>query len=310
MAPPHTTRAPPEDDLDDLFNFTSNNNNATTSSPPANTTARRRLAGDDPLATGLGIDSEIKVRKARAPIAKLDEERLLSQNGIPKLRRIAKQRLKFKGKGHEFSDISRLLNTYQLWLDELFPKANLADGVAIIEKLGHKKRLQTMRRAWIDEDRPKVIDLEAEDEVAPEQAHEEDVELQIAEEGGEQIGQPQLRSSSPIMMELNDEGLYDEPEAPQNASDEHEHEPDEDELDALMAEDAASSHIRPQAADAILQDKPAENDDDDDEDMDALDALLAEDAAKAPQAPIQPSKVVEQDDFGDDEEAMAAMEAW
>ena len=26
---------------------------------------------------------------------------LLSQNGIPKLRRVAKDRLKFKGKGHE-----------------------------------------------------------------------------------------------------------------------------------------------------------------------------------------------------------------
>lgn len=27
--------------------------------------------------------------------------RLLSQNGIPKLRRVAKSKLKFKGKGHE-----------------------------------------------------------------------------------------------------------------------------------------------------------------------------------------------------------------
>lgn len=52
-------------------------------------------------ADALGIDEEIKVRKARAPTAKLDEERLLSAKGIPKLRKITKTRLKFKGKGHE-----------------------------------------------------------------------------------------------------------------------------------------------------------------------------------------------------------------
>lgn len=49
----------------------------------------------------LGIDEQIKVRKPRAPTAKLDEERLLSEKGIPRLRRITKERLRLKGKGHE-----------------------------------------------------------------------------------------------------------------------------------------------------------------------------------------------------------------
>ncbi len=39
---------------------------------------------------------------------------------------------------------------YQLWLDDLFPKARFADGLEIIEKLGHSRRLQVMRREWID----------------------------------------------------------------------------------------------------------------------------------------------------------------
>lgn len=51
----------------------------------------------------------------------------------------------------QFSDVARLLNFYQLWLDDLFPRAKFADGLAIIEKLGHSKRIQTMRREWIDE---------------------------------------------------------------------------------------------------------------------------------------------------------------
>lgn len=49
----------------------------------------------------LGIDEELDVaKKARAPRVKLDEARLLSDKGIPKLRKTA-PRLKLKGKGHE-----------------------------------------------------------------------------------------------------------------------------------------------------------------------------------------------------------------
>ncbi|XHF99050.1 hypothetical protein AWENTII_002568 [Aspergillus wentii] len=56
----------------------------------------------------------------------------------------------------QFSDAARLLNFYQLWLDDLFPRAKFADGLAMIEKLGHSKRLQTMRREWIEEEKPKT----------------------------------------------------------------------------------------------------------------------------------------------------------
>lgn len=107
------------DDLDDLFG---NDNELDhifrdlspprAAPPPASTL---NLSRD----SGLGIDEEVEVeRKARAPRVKLDETRslplllfhifktnktyrLLSQAGIPKLRRIAGSKLKFKGKGHE-----------------------------------------------------------------------------------------------------------------------------------------------------------------------------------------------------------------
>ncbi|KGM92628.1 uncharacterized protein PADG_11078 [Paracoccidioides brasiliensis Pb18] len=49
----------------------------------------------------------------------------------------------------------RLLNFYQLWLDNLYPRAKFADGLAIIEKLGHSKRIQIMRKEWINEGKPK-----------------------------------------------------------------------------------------------------------------------------------------------------------
>ena len=44
---------------------------------------------------------------------------------------------------------------YQLWLDDLYPRAKFADGLAMIEKLGHTKRMQTMRREWINEGKPR-----------------------------------------------------------------------------------------------------------------------------------------------------------
>lgn len=50
--------------------------------------------------------------------------------------------------------MARLLNVYQLWLDDLYPRAKFADGLAIIERLGHTKRMQTMRREWINEGKP------------------------------------------------------------------------------------------------------------------------------------------------------------
>lgn len=51
--------------------------------------------------------------------------------------------------------MARLLNLYQLWLDDLYPRAKFVDGLAIIEKLGHTKRMQTMRKEWINEGRPR-----------------------------------------------------------------------------------------------------------------------------------------------------------
>ncbi|KAI9373992.1 replication fork protection component Swi3-domain-containing protein [Aspergillus egyptiacus] len=146
--------------VDDLFDYDVGldgilqeiNTNSTSSNGP------KQSAPLDNSGVVLGLDEEVKVTKKRQPVAKLDENRLLSQSGIPKLRRSVKKNLRFKGKGHEFSDLARLLNFYQLWLDDLFPKAKFADGLAMIEKLGHSKRLQTMRRAWIDEEKPKTED--------------------------------------------------------------------------------------------------------------------------------------------------------
>ncbi|KAJ5295172.1 hypothetical protein PENANT_c035G03075 [Penicillium antarcticum] len=145
----------PANDLNDLFDYDVGLDEIVPANNHANNT-KIATAGDSAL--GLGLDEEVKVTKQRQPVAKLDESRLLSQAGIPKLRQSARRKLKFKGKGHEFSDAARLLNFYQLWLDDLYPRAKFVDGLAMIEKLGHSKRIQVMRREWIDEEKPRPFD--------------------------------------------------------------------------------------------------------------------------------------------------------
>ncbi|KAJ5683177.1 hypothetical protein N7462_006342 [Penicillium macrosclerotiorum] len=148
------TRSP--DNVNDLFDYDVGLDEIFQAKAVSNADSSKPTTGNS-AALGLGLDEEVKVTKKRQPIAKLDEERLLSQSGIPKLRHIAKQKLRFKGKGHEFSDAARLLSFYQLWLDDLFPRAKFADGLTMIEKLGHTKRIQTMRREWIEEEKPRRL---------------------------------------------------------------------------------------------------------------------------------------------------------
>ncbi|GAM87997.1 hypothetical protein ANO11243_060260 [Dothideomycetidae sp. 11243] len=146
ISPEHSIEPP--DDLDELFNYDAGLEAATIAGEPS--------VAAIPEVPVAHIDEEIVVTKKRQPIAKLDETRILSSSGILKLRKISKQ-MRFKGKGHEFSDMAKLLHMYQIWLDDLYPRAKFADGLAIIEKLGHKKRIQMERKQWIDEGKPRTL---------------------------------------------------------------------------------------------------------------------------------------------------------
>jgi replication fork protection complex subunit Csm3/Swi3 len=122
-----------------------------------------------------------------------------------------------------------MLNMYQLWLDDLYPRAKFADGLAIIEKLGHTKRIQAMRKQWIDEGKPRHSTEQDEDEPEPiedgaapqaDPGQMEGIEVEQATQGGEQGLDLPERPREPVDAPLDDG-------------------PDEDELDALLAESAA-----------------------------------------------------------------------
>lgn len=248
--------------LDDLFNYDTDGDDPFRNDQKSSKKDREKaIERKSEIKDGLGIDEEIQLtRKPRAPRIKLDENLLLSAAGIPKLRSSAKN-IQFRGKGHEYSDASKLLNLYQLWLDDLFPKAKFRDALAMVEKLGHKKRIQALRMEWINEGNPNVQpDLDASaletqtrctgvttiDENYPETG--EDVSQRTRDE----------RPSTPMEEEQPEEDIYNAtpktqtqrskntPEQPNTASEKlgtlEEEGPVDDELDALLAGFSAKPH--------------------------------------------------------------------
>ncbi|KAL5587982.1 hypothetical protein FOVSG1_013118 [Fusarium oxysporum f. sp. vasinfectum] len=247
--------------------------------------------------SGLGIDEEIDVKKrARVPNVKLDEERLLGPKGIPKLRQRAKD-LKIKGKGHEFSDASRLLSFYQLWLDDLFPKAKFLDALTMVEKAGHKKRVMIARNDYINESKPK--DRTADDEEEDDMFGENDASKPTEQEGT----RPKTPEQDTSMPDHDD--LYDAtPRAAQRNSGPivpiRNDVPEDDDFEALIAE-AASHDAAPRAR---TNPTPAEPDDDD------LDALMAEAEShdQTSKEKGEGSKDKETNNFDDEEAAMQEMD--
>lgn len=126
---------------------------------------------------------------------------------------------------------------YQLWLDDLYPRAKFADGLTIIEKLGHTKRMQTMRKQWIDEGKPKGSVEDDRDVSSLEDGQDNAETLQAAERG--QTSNATARRNSPSRHTEHDaQGAGDPADTREEPRQAHNNggEPDEDELDALLAE--------------------------------------------------------------------------
>ena len=155
--------------------------------------------------------------------------------------------------------MARLLNVYQLWLDDLYPRAKFADALAIIEKLGHTKRMQTMRREWINERKSR-------------QSLGEDVEEPAGEQTSSELGQDQSwdiksreRPRTPIAVAEDDDELY--AATPKAARDDGTTRRNGDTEDLFLEDSTKAVPILGQKSDSETKE---DNFDDDDED-----ALLA-----------------------------------
>ena len=286
------------DDLDNLFNYDDAVEDFLQDLPIGKDQQNNNSAPQEPAKN---IDEEITVKKKRKPVPKLDEARLLSQQGIPKLRKITKSRLKFRGKGHECSDISRLLNTYQLWLDDLYPREKFRDALGRVEKLGHSKRMQITRRAWLDATKPHQR------EASPERIGDTAMSGAVPGAGGEghSADEDAIFGTS---MQREEENSTAQADKEVNDG------PEDDELDALLAGNGASVPSR----DAMPPQRRTGPFEEDDPDEDELDALLAEQPSREPESAKETHKAIVDpetrdqrslaDEFADDEEAMAGMD--
>ncbi|KAJ7774893.1 replication fork protection component Swi3-domain-containing protein [Mycena metata] len=89
-------------------------------------------------------------KKPKKKAMRLDEGRLVGPAGFPQLIEDTKK-IKIKGKGHEASDLNRLLQVYQFWTHRLYPKTPFKDTVDRVEKLCHTKRMHNNLSIWRDE---------------------------------------------------------------------------------------------------------------------------------------------------------------
>lgn len=131
-----------------------------------------------------------------------------------------------------------MLNMYQLWLDDLYPRAKFADALAIIEKVGHTKRMQVMRKEWIDEGKPRRTTEQDEhaDDVTTEKTtaeHGRELMEDVVQDGPAEQGDTRSGDKPPAQDQT----------APGSAPGA---DPDDDELDALLAESAEADAAVPE----------------------------------------------------------------
>lgn len=183
---------------------------------------------------------------------------------------------------HQFSDAARLLNFYQLWLDDLYPRAKFADGLAMIEKLGHSKRLRTMRKEWIEEERPKSQSADNDDDVLatklPDMISEIGTRLNKAtstsahqpDSTGHELQSETQRRSEQQSPADDPVGNHSVPEEYPGMDTAGQDAPDDDELDALLREEEENMAT---TESALAGSKAPQRDADEFEFMDDLDII-------------------------------------
>ena len=197
----------------------------------------------------------------------------------------------------KYSDVTRLLTFYQLWLDDLYPRAKFGDGLAMIEKLGHSKRMQVMRKEWINEAKAKDTRLENGEKARPSASVPERLKESALESSSEHQGQSSKiggsQDQSPALA-AGPGGSNVKQRGFETSAD--------DSLFLSDDEDTARTATRNATKDAA-RDVQVEDD---------LDALLAEEDARHDptevirhQADLTAPKL---DNFDDEEEAMADMD--
>lgn len=109
------------------------------------------------------VKIEPKQRTIRNPRNTLNIQRLCGPRGIVDLETYFKG-LKFRGKGHEATDLDAIMKRMQHWAHRMYPKYNLDDSLRTIERIGRKKQMHTYMNKYRLGMLDPVVSNEADDE--------------------------------------------------------------------------------------------------------------------------------------------------
>ncbi|CCH58797.1 hypothetical protein TBLA_0A10180 [Henningerozyma blattae CBS 6284] len=85
-------------------------------------------------------DPAAVVTRTRVPQIKLTSERLLCQKGLPFIMKNAPKRIRISKRKSNYDNLSNIVQFYQLWAHELFPKARFKDFIKLTHDLGKTDR--------------------------------------------------------------------------------------------------------------------------------------------------------------------------
>ncbi|KJA27356.1 hypothetical protein HYPSUDRAFT_35226 [Hypholoma sublateritium FD-334 SS-4] len=242
-------------------------------------------------------------KKARRKIFKLDENRLLGPNGFPQLIKMTKD-FRIKGKGHEATDLNRILQTYQYWSHQLYPKTQFRDTVERVEKLTHSRRMNVALSVWRDEahgvQRKGAEDDDNNEDLGhADQADDELMDTDDLHPRPRSSSVPSSRvSSPPATSEAENDGpLRPTVEAP-NAASQHGEEDEDEAFWRSMDDfggDSFGAHAAPPAP--VAPRAPVVDDDDDDmwdiiNEMEQSTAVKSAAPSAGPAPPASPMPVI------------------
>lgn len=143
---------------------------------------------DNETGAGRRVDpSKSKSHVVRNPAPKLNTERLKGPNGVQTIEKYF-EGFKFYGKGHERTDLDRIMKRLEHWSYRLFPKYHFDDFLTRVEQLGTKKDLQVFLKKYrldmITSDNNLITDdnMDKDDEDQQESVPLDDFDLLITEQ--------------------------------------------------------------------------------------------------------------------------------
>ncbi|CAG8708148.1 17212_t:CDS:2, partial [Cetraspora pellucida] len=90
-------------------------------------------------------DKKEKARAKRAPLPKLDADRLLGEDGLRKLLMKSHELVIDKREDPE-KNLRNLMTFYQIWAHEMFPSMKFRDVIAKTEKICKEERLKSRKQ--------------------------------------------------------------------------------------------------------------------------------------------------------------------